>query len=74
MYEKEIAYIYNVTTNVDYRKKGICKQLMLYVFKRLVEIGIDEVVLQTERGFYPEKIYKSMGFREIFRGIKYTEI
>lgn len=73
MYEREIAYIYNVTTDVDYRKKGICKQLMSHVFKRLTEIGIDEVVLQTEEGFYPEKLYKSMGFKELFRGVKYTE-
>lgn len=35
MYEKEIAYIYNVTTNVNYRKTGICKQLMSHIFKRL---------------------------------------
>lgn len=73
MYEEEIAYIYNVTTDVDYRKMGICKQLMSHVFKRLIEIGIDEVVLQTEEGFYPEKIYKSMGFKELFKGVKYTE-
>lgn len=73
MYEKEIAYIYNVTTDVNFRKMGICKQLMSYVFKRLTEVGIDEVVLQTEVGFYPEKIYKSMGFKELFKGVKYTE-
>ncbi len=73
MYEKEIAYIYNVTTNVNYRKMGICKQLMSHIFKRLTQIGVDKVVLQTEAGFYPEKIYKSMGFKEIFKGIKYTE-
>lgn len=73
MYEKEIAYIYNVTTNANYRGKGICKQLMSYVFNRLIEIGIDEVVLQTEEGFYPERIYKNMGFKEIFKGVKYTE-
>lgn len=74
MYEKDIAYIYNVTTNINYRKKGVCKQLMSYIFNRLIEIGRDEVVLQTEAGFYPEKIYKSMGFKEIFKGVKYTEI
>ncbi len=73
MYEKEIAYIYNVTTDINYRKMGICKNLMLYVFKRLTEIGIDKVVLQTETGFYPEKIYKNMGFKELFKGVKYTE-
>lgn len=73
MYEKEIAYIYNVTTNINYRKMGICKNMMFSIFKRLTEIGIDKVVLQTETGFYPEKIYKSMGFKEIFKGVKYTE-
>ena len=73
MYEKEIAYIYNVTTNTEYRKKGICKQLMSHIGKRLIQLGIDKVVLQTEAGFYPEKIYKNMGFKEILRGIQYTE-
>lgn len=73
MYEKEFAYIYNVTTDVNYRKMGICKKLMSHIFKRLTEIGIDVVVLQTEVGFYPEKIYKSMGFKELFKGVKYTE-
>lgn len=73
MYEKEIAYIYNVTTDINYRKMGICKKLMLHIFKRLIEVGIDGVVLQTEVGFYPEKIYKSMGFKELFKGVKYIE-
>lgn len=73
MYEKEIAYIYNVTTDINYRKMGICKKLMSYIFKRLTNLEIDVVVLQTEVGFYPEKIYKSMGFKELFKGVKYTE-
>lgn len=47
---------------------------MSHIFNRLIEIGIDEVVLQTEVGFYPEKIYKSMGFKELFKGVKYTEM
>lgn len=73
MYEKEIAYIYNVTTDINYRKMGICKKLMSHIFKRLTEVGIDTAVLQTEAGFYPEKIYKRMGFKELFKGVKYTE-
>lgn len=71
MYEKEIAYIYNVTTYINYRKMGICKKLMLHIFKRLIEVGIDVAVLQTEVGFYPEKIYKRMGFKELIKGVKY---
>ena len=73
MYEKNIAYIYNVTTNIDYRKNGICKKLMSHILERLMELGINKAVLQTEKGFYPEKIYKSLGFKEILRAVKYTE-
>ncbi len=73
MYEKEIAYIYKVTTDINYRKMGICKKLMSHIFKRLTEVGIDVVVLQTEEGFYPEEIYKRMGFKELFKGVKFTE-
>ncbi len=73
MYEREIAYIYNVTTKIAYRKKGVCKELMSHIGKRLIQLGIDKVVLQTEAGFYPEKVYKSMGFKEILKGIQYTE-
>lgn len=74
MYEKEIAYIYNVTVDANHRRQGICKQLMSHIIKRLKKLEINQVVLQTEKGFYPEKIYKNMGFKEIFRGVKYTEI
>lgn len=73
MYQEKIAYIYNVTTNLNDRKRGICKELMSYVIERLAKINIEKVVLQTELGFYPEKIYKNMGFQEIFKGVKYTE-
>ena len=73
MYEKELAYIYNVTTKIDYKKMGICKELMSHTLNRLTKIGIDKAVLQTEKGFYPETIYKSIGFKEILRAVKYTE-
>ena len=52
---------------------GICKSLISYIFKRLKQLGIYNVVLQTEQGYHPEKIYKNMGFKEIFKAIKYTE-
>lgn len=73
MYEREIAYIYNVTTKLEYRKMGICKELFSNILSRLTKIGIDKAVLQTEKGYYPEMIYKSLGFKEILRAVKYTE-
>lgn len=73
MYKQDIAYIYNVTTNINHRKKGICKQLVFYIINRLIDLKIDRVILQTEWGFYPEKVYKKMGFRNLCTAIKYTE-
>ena len=46
---------------------------MSHIGRRLIQLGINKVVLQTEVGFYPEKVYKSMGFKEILKGIQYTE-
>lgn len=65
-YEKIIAYIFNVSTNIDYRKNDKCKKLISHILERLVELGINKAVLQTE------KIYKRMEFKEILRAIKYT--
>lgn len=73
MYEKNIAFIYNVTANVKFRRKGVCSQLMNHVVQILNNIGIEKIILQTAPGYYPEKIYKNMGFKELFYGVKYTE-
>lgn len=73
VYKNNKAIIYNVTTNKNYQKQGVCKQMMSDIIKDLAKINIDEVCVQTEQGFYPEQIYKKMGFKERILGKAYVE-
>lgn len=71
IYKDNKAIIYNVTTNMNYQKQGVCKQTMSEVIKDLINIGITTVCLQTEKGFYTEQVYKNMGFKETMLGKAY---
>lgn len=46
---------------------------MSYIINDLRRIGINQVCLQTERGFYTEQVYKNMGFKEKMIGEAYVE-
>jgi len=70
---KEIALIYNITTNKEYKRKGICKELMSNIIYSLAD-DIEIVCLQTEKGFYTEFVYKNLGFKEVFTSYAYKEI
>lgn len=48
--------------------------MMSYIINDLKNKGIKEVCLQTEKGFYTEKVYKSMGFKEKMLGKAYVEM
>jgi len=69
----KIAFIYNVTTNKEYKRKGICKELMSKMIQDL-DNNIKTVCLQTEKGFYTETVYKNMGFKEEFTTYSYKEV
>ena len=73
IYNKDKAIIYNVTTNKNFQKQGICKQLMSEIVKDLIELGITTACVQTEQGFYTEQVYKNMGFKEVMLGKAYIE-
>lgn len=73
VYRRDKAIIYNVTTNKKYQKNGVCKQMMSDIIQDLAKIGIEEVCLQTEQGYYTEQVYKNMGFAEKMLGKTYIE-
>ena len=73
IYKQDKAIIYNITTNKKYQKQGVCKQTMSEVINDLIKTGITIVGLQTEQGFYTEKVYKNMGFKEVMLGKAYVE-
>lgn len=47
--------------------------MMSYIINDLKNKGIKEVCLQTEKGFYTEKVYKNMRFKEKMLGKTYVE-
>lgn len=71
LYNESKAVIYNITTLKDYKRKGVCKRTMSYIINELKNLNIKEVCLQTEKGYYPEEIYKKMGFKEKLLGKVY---
>ena len=73
LYKNDKAIIYNVTTNKNYQKQGVCKQTMSEIIKDLKKIGIKIVCVLTEQGFYTEQVYKNMGFKEVMLGKAYIE-
>lgn len=73
IYKGDKAIIYNVTTNKKYQRKGVCKQMMSDIIKDLITLNINEICVQTEQGFYTEKVYKNMGFKERLLGKAYVE-
>ena len=72
-YNDEVACVYNVTTNRNYKKNGICKEIMSCLIKDMVDKGIKIICLQTEKGFYTEEVYLKLGFKKIFDGIAYGD-
>lgn len=59
-----IAGIYQVATIESHRRLGIGKQITLDSIELLKEMNINKVTLQSSRMAF--KIYKNIGFREIF--------
>ena len=47
---------------------GICKEMMSYIISDLREKGVKNVCVQIEQGYYTEKAYANMGFKEIMLG------
>lgn len=72
-WKEECAIIYTVSTSKKYQRKGVCKKMMSHIIKDLESIGIKTVCVQTEEGFYTEKVYESMGFRKVMLGRAYAE-
>ena len=65
VYNDELYGIYSLALKGDYRGKGIGKE----VLKKQLEIcknkNIKLAYLQTEQDFYPAKMYKKLGFKDL---------
>ena len=66
VYNNEFYAIYSVAVKKEYRAKGIGKEIIKKQLKICKENNIKLAFLQTEKGFYPEKLYQKLGFKNLF--------
>jgi ribosomal protein S18 acetylase RimI-like enzyme len=71
--DNKIAGIYSVGTVSQYRERGIGKSIMSYLCKLAKDLGVANVMLQTESGSKVESWYKHMGFVTVFVAKYYVE-
>lgn len=64
-YDEEIYGIYGLAIIKKYRGKGIGTEAIKQQLKRAYELNKKIVFLQTEDGYYPAKLYRKIGFKDI---------
>ena len=72
IYKDKSIILYAGSVKKELRGKGIFKEFLNYIVKDLKSMKIDNICLQTEKGYYPEKLYSKMGFKEILQGTFYN--
>ena len=65
VYNNKIYGIYSLAIKKEYRSKGIGKEVLKQQLKMCKAKNIDIAYLQTELGFYPNKMYKKFGFEDL---------
>jgi GNAT superfamily N-acetyltransferase len=71
-YER-IGYISNIATVLEKRRQGYSAALLNYLLDNSVKAGNKTHCLATEVGSVPDKIYRKVGFTEMFRAKYYTK-
>lgn len=57
--------IYSLALKKDYRNKGIGKEVLKKQLTMCKNMGIDIAFLSTEQDFYPAKLYRKIGFKDL---------
>ena len=65
VYNNKIYGIYSLAIKKEYRNKGIGKEVLKQQLQMCKSKNINTAYLQTEQGFYPNKIYKKFGFEDL---------
>ena len=74
VYNNDILGIYSLTIKSDYRQKGIGKEVLKKQLEMCKEKNIKIAFLQTEKDFYPAKMYNKVGFIDLAYVYYYTKI
>lgn len=65
VYNNKIYGIYSLAIKKEYRNKGIGKEVLKQQLQMCKSKNINTAYLQTELGFYPNKMYKKFGFEDL---------
>ena len=65
VYNDKVYGIYSLAIKKEYRNKGIGKKVLKQQLQMCKNKGIPVAFLQTEEGFYPNKMYKKFGFKDL---------
>lgn len=65
VYNNELCGIYSLAIKKDYRSKGIGKVVLKKQLEMCKNKNIKIVYLQTEQDFYPAKMYRKLGFKDL---------
>ena len=62
-FDREVAYVYGVSTVPKFERNGYARILLEYVMKNLKEIGIKKIELTVDMdNFIAKRIYEKLGF------------
>lgn len=65
VYNSKIYGIYSLAIQKEYRNKGIGKEVLKQQLQMCKSRNINTAYLQTELGFYPNRMYKKFGFKDL---------
>lgn len=65
VYNDELYGIYSLALKKDYRSKGIGKEVLKKQLEMCKNKNIKTAFLQTEQDFYPAKMYRKLGFKDL---------
>ena len=63
-FDREVAYVYGVSTVPKFERNGHARKLLQYVMETLKEMGIKRIELTVDMdNFTAKKIYEELGFK-----------
>ncbi len=65
VYNDNLYGIYSLAIKKDYRNKGIGKEVLKKQLEICKDKNIQIAYLQTEQDFYPSKMYRKLGFKDL---------
>lgn len=74
VYDDKLYGIYSLAIKSEYRKKGIGKEILKKQLQMCKDKNMNIAFLQTEQGFYPAKLYRKIGFKDLCEVYYYKKI